>query len=121
MPFVPKGCSSNMQRVLRCGLRCGLLLNEARTATDVSSLVTDFMRPHLGKCKTEPVSRNLASSLLTVAWEMGGLVGCLSLKSAAMTRLLRSPDINTISIRSSCVNLFDMSMAVNKEKLVNNS
>uniref|UniRef100_A0A3P9BGI0 Ig-like domain-containing protein n=1 Tax=Maylandia zebra TaxID=106582 RepID=A0A3P9BGI0_9CICH len=57
-----------------------------------------FLRPHFGKSNTEPVSRNLASSLLTVAWEMGGLVGCLALKSAAMTRLLRSPDINTISI-----------------------
>ncbi|MED6285877.1 hypothetical protein CHARACLAT_033677 [Characodon lateralis] len=109
--------SSDMRRVLRCGL----LLNEDRTATVVSSLVTDFMRPHFGKSNTEPVLRNLASSLLTVAWEMGGLVGCLALKSAAMSRLLRSPDINTISIRSARVNLGDMSMAVNKEKLVNNS
>ncbi|XP_066524808.1 uncharacterized protein [Hoplias malabaricus] len=42
------------------------------------------------------------------------------IKPWAMTRLLRSPDINTISIRSSRVNLRDMSMAVSKEKLVNN-
>jgi hypothetical protein len=38
------------------------------------------------KSNTELVSRNLASSLLTVSWEMGGLVGCLALRSAAKTQ-----------------------------------
>jgi hypothetical protein len=43
-----------------------------RAETDVS--VTDFTITNLGKPNTEPVSRCLASTSLTLALEMGGLL-----------------------------------------------
>ena len=61
-------------------------------------------RPLRALSATVPVSRNLEIKHLTVLCEIGSLSGCRLLKSAAMTRKLRSPDIKTTSILSSVVN-----------------
>ena len=50
-----------------------------------------------------PFSRNLEIKNLTVLCEIESLSGCQLLKSAAMTRKLRSPDIKITSILSSVI------------------
>ena len=68
----------------------------------VSSLAL-FGQPLRALSATVPVSQNLEIKHLTVLCEIGSLSGCRLLKSAAMTRKLRSPVIKMTSILSSVV------------------
>lgn len=74
-------------------VRCGLFAKAAKTIVEVSLSVAVFGRPLRGLSSTVPVSLNLAMRDATVLCEIGGLSGCRLLKSAAMIRQLRCPDI----------------------------
>ena len=91
--------SADKRRVLRCGL----FTKEAKTIVELVSSVELFGRSLRALSATVPISRNLEIKYLTVLCEIGSLSGCRLLKSAAMTRKLRSPDIKMTSILCSVV------------------